>query len=84
MRFDMMINIGYDVGMSKKESYLENTLRKAILDSDMNTMQLEKASGVSQSIISRFLNQERGITFSTASKIAYALDLELKPRGKKG
>ena len=70
--------------MSKKQSYLEDTLRKAILDSGMNTVQVEKVSGVSQSIISRFLNQERGITFSTASKIAYALDLELKPKRRKG
>jgi len=70
--------------MSKKQSYLEDTLRKAILDSGMNTVQVEKVSGVSQSIISRFLNQERGITFATASKIAYALDLELKPKRRKG
>jgi len=70
--------------MSKKQSYLEDALRKAILDSGMNTVQVEKASGVSQSIISRFLNQERGITFSTASKIAHALNLELKPKRRKG
>jgi len=70
--------------MSKKQLFLEDALRKAILDSGMNTVQVEKASGVSQSIISRFLNQERGIAFSTASKIAQSLDLELKPKRRKG
>ena len=58
---------------------LEKQLIKAIKSSDMTSYRISKVSGVSEGVISRFVNTERTITLSTAAKLADALGLELKP-----
>ena len=39
-----------------------------------------KATGVSQSVLSRFVNGERGISLETAAKLCSYLELDLLPR----
>ncbi|MHC5121837.1 MAG: helix-turn-helix domain-containing protein [Planctomycetota bacterium] len=62
---------------------LETQLKEAIKASGMNQPQLAELSGVDQGQISRFIKGERSLTLKSASKIAEALKLELKPRGRK-
>ena len=62
---------------------LETQLKEAIEASGLNQPQLAELSGVDQGQISRFIRGERTLTLESASKIAKALKLELKPRGRK-
>ncbi|MDA1055628.1 MAG: helix-turn-helix transcriptional regulator [Planctomycetota bacterium] len=55
------------------------TLKQAILKSEMSRYELAHKSGVSEGVLSRFLSGERGITFETAAKIAKVLKLQLTP-----
>lgn len=66
--------------MAKKESYLEDQIRKAIKKSGISGYRLAKISGVSQGAISRFINGKRNITLPTASKLVKALKLEMRPK----
>jgi plasmid maintenance system antidote protein VapI len=69
--------------MIDKGLYLETVIRSTMESSGMNTYELAEISGVAQAVIWRFLNRQRGINLTTASRIAVALDLELRPkRGK--
>jgi len=68
--------------MSKKKTDLASGLRAAFKASGMNRLALSKRSGVSYSIVHRFIAGERDITITTASKLATVLGLEL--RAKKG
>lgn len=69
--------------MATKRTYLEGQLRAAIAKSGLSVYRLAKDSGVSQPVLCRFVNGQRDITLTTASKLAEALGLELKPvKGK--
>ena len=70
--------------MRKKTTDLEKVLRDALKDSGLSTYQLGKLTGVSKAVIYRFISGQRSITLPTASKIAEAMELELKPKHKKG
>ena len=70
-----------------KGTYLERRLQEAFRQSGWSIYRLAKDSGVSQPVVSRFVNGKRGITLATASKLAEVLGLELvakkgKKRGK--
>jgi plasmid maintenance system antidote protein VapI len=41
---------------------------------------IAQATGVSQSVLNRFINGERGISLETAAKLCQYLDLDLLPR----
>lgn len=41
---------------------------------------IEKGSGVSQSVVNRFVNRERGISLETAARLCAYLDLQLTRR----
>ena len=68
--------------MSKKETDLAKELRTAFDSSGMNRFELSKRSGVSSSVIHRFIGEERDLTLGTASKLATVLELELHPKRK--
>lgn len=68
--------------MSKKQTDLANGLREAFEASDMNRLELSRRSGVSYSVVHRFIAGERDLTLGTASKLAGVLGLELKPKRK--
>lgn len=55
-------------------------LRKAIEDSGESLYAIGNESGVDQSVMSRFMNDERGISLETASKLCSYLGLRLTKR----
>jgi hypothetical protein len=63
--------------MSKE---VEQQLRDAIIQSKLSYHELMRMSGVSYTIIGRFVNGQRTLTLPVASKLAKALGLELKPK----
>lgn len=69
--------------MKKSETYLENQIRAAIKNSGLSINRLAKDSGVSQPVLCRFMNKTRGITLTTASKLAESLGLELISKKRK-
>jgi transcriptional regulator with XRE-family HTH domain len=73
----------YFIVMGNKGTYLEQQLRDAFRQSGWSIYRLAKDSGVSQPVVSRFVNEKRGITLATASKLAEVLGLELVSKKKK-
>lgn len=69
-------------GMKRRETYLEKQIMAAIDKSGLSVYRLAKDSGVSQPVLCRFVNRQRGITLATASKLVETLGLELVPRKK--
>ena len=69
--------------MATKQTYLEEQIKTAIAKSGLSVYRLAKDSGVSQPVLCRFVNDQRGITLATASKLAKALDLELVVKRKR-
>jgi plasmid maintenance system antidote protein VapI len=69
--------------MGKQETYLEKQIRAAIKKSGLTIYRLAKDSGVSQPVLSRFVNRQRGITLATASKLVETLGLKLISKKKK-
>lgn len=53
-------------------------LRRAIKDSGQTEYAIAKESGVSQSIVNRFVSGERGISLETAAKLCAYLKLDLR------
>lgn len=70
----------------KKKTDLAATLRRAIRDSGMTPYAVSRDAGVDRSILVRFVNGDRGLTLTTASRLCDVLDLDLRPArsGKKG
>ena len=62
----------------KKSSTIVDQLRQAIADSRETEYMIAKQSGVSQSVVSRFVHGERGIGLETAAKLCADLKLNLK------
>jgi plasmid maintenance system antidote protein VapI len=52
-------------------------LRKAIAQSKQTEYMVAKGSGVSQSVVNRFVHGERGISLDTAAKLCEYLGLKL-------
>jgi transcriptional regulator with XRE-family HTH domain len=53
-------------------------LRRAIKGSGQTEYAIAKGSGVSQSIVNRFVSGERGISLETAAKLCAYLKLDLR------
>jgi transcriptional regulator with XRE-family HTH domain len=70
----------YTVCMSRKS--INAQLREAIEKSDMSRYRISAESGVSQAVLSRFVNGQADLTLAKAEKICEALgiDLSLKKR----
>ena len=62
---------------------LDEQIKKSIKQQELSGYRLAQMSGVSVTIICRFIKGERTLTLPTASKIVRALGLELKPVTKK-
>ena len=67
--------------MSKKAKQVDlaEQLRAAFTKSGLSRFELARRAGVSYAIVHRFIGGNRDITISTASKLADALGLELRP-----
>jgi len=63
----------------KKRSIVEQ-LRQAIAQRGQSEYAIGKGSGVSQSVVNRFVNGERGISLETAAKLCSYLELDLHQR----
>ena len=74
----------YIADMSNRDQTIEDQLRQAIQAQAGSVLGLAKRVKVSQPILHRFLNRERGITLATAAQIAKVLGLELVPKVKGG
>jgi plasmid maintenance system antidote protein VapI len=59
-------------------------LRRAIRDCGMSRYALWKATGISQSLLSRFMSGQRGLTTDSVDKLVDVLGLTLTPRKKRG
>jgi transcriptional regulator with XRE-family HTH domain len=55
-------------------------LRRAMRDSGESEYAIAKASGVSQSVVNRFVSGERGISLETAARLCEYLNLHLVSR----
>ncbi|MCY2952644.1 MAG: helix-turn-helix transcriptional regulator [Planctomycetota bacterium] len=62
-----------------KAMKMSERLRTAILDATENRRRIVQGSGVSESILSRFVRGEQGITLKTADVLAAYLGLDLLP-----
>jgi len=69
--------------MGRKAKDIEGQLRRAILKSEMSRYRLSKLTGVSDGVLSNFVNGKRTVTLTTAAKLAKALGLELSGKDKK-
>lgn len=69
-----------------KQIGLDEQLRRAVREAGLSTYGLAKGAGIDRAIAVRFMNAERSLTLTTASKIATLLGLELRPvrRTRKG
>ena len=61
-------------------------LRAAIEDSDMSRYQLAQETGISQSMLSRFVHGQSDLTLEKAQRVAdvFGLDIALKKGRRKG
>jgi transcriptional regulator with XRE-family HTH domain len=69
---------GYDAGMSKRRTdKLSDQLRQAIDDSGLTRYQISKATGIDQSVLSKFHHGERGISLAAVDQIGEYLGLRI-------
>lgn len=62
---------------------ITTALRRAILDSGMTYLALERETGVSRASIMRFVTDERTLRLDMADRLAAFFGLELVERGRK-
>jgi len=83
--YQLTYSYGYVIicDMKRRGTYLENQIRAAIKNSGLSINRLAKDSDVSQPVLCRFVNGQRGITLATASKLVEILGLELVHKKRK-
>lgn len=70
--------------MAKRAPDIQEQLRQAILNAGVSRYRLARVTGISDGLLSNFVNRRRSMTLNTAARLAKALGLELRPKGKKG
>jgi hypothetical protein len=67
---------------------LTETLRRAILDHELSRHAISRRTGVAESVLSRFVRGERGLSSGSIDALMEFLDLEARPqrkaRGRRG
>jgi plasmid maintenance system antidote protein VapI len=66
--------------MTPKARSIVDQLQQAIKRSGETQYAIAHATGISQSVLNRFINGERGISLETAAKLCQYFDLDLAPR----
>ena len=61
-----------------KRKTLAEQIRQAMIDSEKTQYRIAKDTGISQPLITRFVNGDRGISLETADKLIKYLGLELR------
>ncbi len=69
--------------MGRRNTTISQVLREAITGSGESLADLERATGVSNAVLSRFVRGERTLTLPTADKLARHLGLELVKRERR-
>jgi hypothetical protein len=59
-------------------------LRRAIRGWGMTRYALSARTGIDQSTLSKFVKGQRGLSLGAVDRLIVALDLELRPRKRKG
>ena len=62
---------------------ISQVLRKAMTKSSESLADLQRATGISDTVLSRFVRGERTLTLPTADKLARHLELELVERKRR-
>jgi len=62
---------------------IAGALRRALKTSELSRYAIAKETGITQSILSRFLHGKAGITLDTADRLAKILGLQLVPKKKR-
>jgi hypothetical protein len=74
-RVDLLFEEGLQVPPKRSSTPITTTIMRVIKERQISANGLAKASGVSQSIISRWLSGERAPSLASLEKIMVALDL---------
>jgi len=70
--------------MARKKRNMKTQLQDAIRKSGRSLLSIAKESQTPYASLHTFVNKDRAITIDTASRIADALGLELRPKEAKG
>lgn len=65
-----------------KQLSFSDQLRLAIKESGVSCYRINRDTGVSQSILSRFMNGKAGLSTINVDRLCECLDLELVPKAK--
>jgi plasmid maintenance system antidote protein VapI len=56
---------------------ISDSLKRFVIDTGLSNYEISKLTGLSQSVLSRWINNQRDITLETAAKIACVIGAEL-------
>ncbi len=74
--------------MGKRRVKLSNQIRQAVVACGVTRYSISKATGISESALSRFVSGERGLSLGTLDRLADFLELSIvagkrpKPKGR--
>jgi transcriptional regulator with XRE-family HTH domain len=68
--------------MAKRASPMTDPLRKALTESGMTFLELERATGVERASIMRFVTGKQSLRLDKADQLAAFLGLELRAKAK--
>lgn len=66
--------------MAKHHVTISEALRQIILESGLTEIEIERATGVSNANLNRFMRGKRGLSLATVDKLAEHFGLELVKR----
>ncbi len=69
--------------MGRRNTTISQALQEAMAKSGVSLAGLERATGISADVLSRFVRGERTLTLPTADKLARHLGLELVKRERR-
>jgi plasmid maintenance system antidote protein VapI len=64
-------------------STFTDQLRRAIIDSGMTRYRISQETGVAESVLSRFVRGQQGLTSDSIDRLMACLGLEIRPRRRK-
>jgi len=67
----------------KQKPTLSDQIRRLIESSGMSRYEIARQTGIEQSVLSRFMSGERGLTTLTLDRLGELFDLEVVHRGRK-
>jgi plasmid maintenance system antidote protein VapI len=68
--------------MTRRQETISEVLKRAIADSGLAHIAIERATGVKRASVMRFLRGEQSLRLDLADKLAAYFGLELRPKRK--